>query len=243
MVGLPLWLPCGRPHTCKKQVGRQDLPLRRRTDRSAVAGVDKEPVGRGHRPFSAGFWSSGEPRSRNAENGSAPPSVCLHERWPAASLQPISRESPMSSRSTSSPLSWWGDRGVKVKVLTAVGAAAVVAAGVGVMGLTALSTSADTTHTLYASNLAGVSAVGDMNVVIGEVRKSSRDALITPDRAEAQQILDALPRYADDYHAAVDAYAASFPTPEKQELVDRATAAFDQYMQLAQGELGPLAIA
>ncbi len=148
-----------------------------------------------------------------------------------------------SSPSTSPRRSWWGDRGVKVKVLTAVGAAAVVAAGVGVMGLTALGTSADTTHTLYASNLAGVSAVGDMNVVIGEVRKSSRDALITPDRAEAQQILDALPRYADDYHAAVDAYAASFPTPEKQELVDRATAAFDQYMQLAQGELGPLAIA
>ena len=126
-----------------------------------------------------------------------------------------------SSRSTSPRRSWWGDRGVKVKVLTAVGAAAVVAAGVGVMGLSALSASADTTHTLYASNLAGVSAVGDMNVVIGAVRKSSRDALITPDRAEAQQILDSLPQHAGDYHAAADAYAASFPTPEKQAMVDR----------------------
>src|SRR4051812_39073583 len=140
----------------------------------------------------------------------------------------------MSRSSLTGRTSWWADRGVATKILTAVGTAGVVAAAVGLMGINALSTSADTSHTLYATNLAGVNAVGDMNVTIGEVRKTTRDALITPDRAEKQQILATLPQLADEYHAAADAYAESSPTPDKQALVDQATGAFDQYLQAAQ---------
>ena len=79
----------------------------------------------------------------------------------------------------------WGDRGVRTKILTAVGVAGVVAAGVGVTGLAALGDSAAATHDLYASNLQGVSAVGDMNVVIGQGRTTTRDALSTPDPAQS----------------------------------------------------------
>ena len=49
------------------------------------------------------------------------------------------------SQSTGSPMpaaaqqrAWWGDRGVSTKILTAVATAGIVAATVGVMGISAL---------------------------------------------------------------------------------------------------------
>src|SRR5829696_6790201 len=101
--------------------------------------------------------------------------------------------------------SWWGDRGVSTKILTAVGAAGVVAAGVGILGLTALGTSAATSQDLYASNIAGLQASADMTTTISDVRRTSRDALITPDAAETRQILDSIPAMGDQFDAAVAA--------------------------------------
>jgi len=43
-----------------------------------------------------------------------------------------------TTKSSSNRTAWWGDRGVSTKILTAVGTAGVVAAGVGVMGIVAL---------------------------------------------------------------------------------------------------------
>ncbi len=87
---------------------------------------------------------------------------------------------------------WWGDRGVSTKILTAVAAAGVVAATVGVLGITALGTAADATQTLYEENLSGISALDDMASTVAEARKQIRDVLIDPDPASAQRTLNGM---------------------------------------------------
>ena len=56
------------------------------------------------------------------------------------------------------PATWWGDRGVRTKTLTAVGVTATVAVGVGLMGLQALGSTADATSALYTGNVGGIQA-------------------------------------------------------------------------------------
>src|SRR3954471_7125008 len=153
----------------------------------------------------------------------------------------MTRTTPVAPPARSRAL--WGDRGVRTKVLAAVGVAGVVATGVGVMGLTALGSSADTSHTLYASNVAGITAADDMMVTIGEARRFIRDVIITPDAATAQKSLDAFAALEDTFHQQVDAYGDSSPTPEKVALVADASDAFDQYVSVGTTVLGPLGLA
>ncbi|WP_448615007.1 methyl-accepting chemotaxis protein [Modestobacter sp. URMC 112] len=157
-------------------------------------------------------------------------------------VTPPTSPSP-DDRTAEHKASWWGDRGVSTKILTAVGAAGVVAATVGVMGLSALSTSAAASQDLYASNISGLEASADMKAVIGELRKLSRDALITPDPAETKQILTDLPVTAEAFDAAVAAYGESLPTEEKLALVDQAATAFHDYIEGVETQLGPFALA
>jgi methyl-accepting chemotaxis protein len=139
---------------------------------------------------------------------------------------------------------WWGDRGVATKVLVAVGAAGAVAAGVGVMGITALGDSAETSRLLYESNIAGLEASADMMSTVSAVRIATRNAVLTPDDADARVILETtIPELADRFDSAVEAYGASFPTPDKVALVDEAAADFDEYVSKSVTVLGPPAMA
>src|SRR3712207_2897808 len=47
---------------------------------------------------------------------------------------------------------WWGDRSVAAKVLTAIGVATLVAVLIGVLGMQSLSTAADRTEQMYDEN-------------------------------------------------------------------------------------------
>ncbi|MGY1916904.1 MCP four helix bundle domain-containing protein, partial [Blastococcus sp. SYSU DS0973] len=133
---------------------------------------------------------------------------------------------------------------MSTKTLTAVGTAAAVAVGVGVMGITALGTSADTSQALFERNIAGLEMAADMKEALLQIRIDSRNALLTPDDADSVQISEVtIPQLADDFHVAADAYADTFPTADKQALVDEAAAAFDKYVSATQTRLGPLALA
>ncbi len=138
---------------------------------------------------------------------------------------------------------WWGDRGVSTKILTAVGVAGVVAAGVGVMGLTALSDSADTSHTLFVSNIAGIGASNEMQATVANVRISARQALIVPTPELTQESIAALATHREEFTAAQAAYMKSFPTPEKIALVEEAADAFVEYLAVTEDKLSPLALA
>ena len=66
---------------------------------------------------------------------------------------PVSASPAEAPSAPATSTAWWGDRGVSVKILTAVTAAGVVATTVGVMGISALGTSAATTQEMYNRNL------------------------------------------------------------------------------------------
>src|SRR4051812_9411822 len=153
------------------------------------------------------------------------------------------RPSPITPEGirSASPRAWWGDRGVKTKVLAAVAVVSLVAVLIGVMGISALGTSADSSRMLYASNIAGLTAAADMRTAIADVRIASRNALLEPDRAQAGHILDSITDLADQYRAAHDAYTRSYPTSEKLALNEDALTNFDAFVKIVQNDLRPLA--
>jgi methyl-accepting chemotaxis protein len=167
--------------------------------------------------------------------------------------QPAPQESAMVSPAPSrasrrpatptAPHAWWGDRGVRFKVLVAVGLASAMAVLVGVLGLAALSTTATDTQTMYADHVVGVGLAGDLRSTIGDIRIASRDALIAADPVVAQQQLDSIAPKADAFHATVEAYRASGLTGQQQALLDDARTNFDSFVQVVDTTLGPLALA
>ncbi|MGY1762975.1 MULTISPECIES: methyl-accepting chemotaxis protein [unclassified Geodermatophilus] len=139
-------------------------------------------------------------------------------------------------------LAWWGDRGLSTKILSAVGTASLVAAGVGVMGLAALGTSADATQELYEENLIGISALDDMSLTVAEARKQIRDVLIDPDPASSRQILAGMGDLLTEFREHRAEYEGNGIPQEQAVILEQASADFEQYVKVAQTVVGPFAI-
>ena len=88
---------------------------------------------------------------------------------------PGNRPSPIAPGriGSTSPRAWWGDRGVRTKVLAAVAVASLVAVLIGVMGISALGTSAHTSRMLYTENINGLTSAADMRTLVADVRVAS----------------------------------------------------------------------
>ena len=150
--------------------------------------------------------------------------------------------SPAAARGRSS-LSWWGDRGVSTKILTAVSAAGVVAATVGVMGITSLGSTADGTQRLYTENLKGTATLDDMAIVVGQARKQLRDVFITPDPAVARQQLDGMADLQDRFHGLRREFESGALDDEEEQLLGDASDTFDQFIEVATTKAAPFALA
>ncbi|MGY1594999.1 methyl-accepting chemotaxis protein [Geodermatophilus sp. SYSU D00708] len=125
----------------------------------------------------------------------------------------------------SSRRAWWGDLGVRTKVLAAVAVAAVAALVVGVLGLNSLGSSADRTEYMHARNVVGVQLAEDMRFQLMNIRfaSTSRSYANTPelkqtytelreqartDLGEAAEAYKQLPNITADEAAAVDEFIA-----------------------------------
>jgi methyl-accepting chemotaxis protein len=137
----------------------------------------------------------------------------------------------------------WSDRSVKVKVLTAVGAASVVAATIGVVGIVALGDAADTTQRLYSQNLAGVAAIGAMTNDVQDLRIQNRNAILATDTAATRTALQAVTTAADEFRTHLEDYTATTMDADKQALVDDATEQLQTATGLVDDVLAPLALA
>src|SRR6476661_6859990 len=82
---------------------------------------------------------------------------------------------------------WWGDRGVRTKVLVAVAIAALVAVVIGAVGLFSLASAATRTQNLYDANLMGVSQAESLGRSLEETRLAARAVLLATDAGKAQQ--------------------------------------------------------
>jgi methyl-accepting chemotaxis protein len=159
----------------------------------------------------------------------------------------ISAASPSAGAPPAVParaVSWWTDRGVETKVLASVGIGAVAATTIGILGLTALSSAASTSDDLYNHHLIAVSHVGSLITEMEAARIDSRDALLTPDAAGAQQLLTGLAGHQDTFRQVAEAYLSSTsPAADDAALVRDAQDTFEQYIQVAEQTLGPFALA
>src|SRR4051794_29882769 len=138
----------------------------------------------------------------------------------------------------------WADRSVKTKVFSAVGVAAVFAVLGGVFGITGLAAEADLAHGIYAANLQGVAAAGDMESAMLTMRLDARGA---PLQQTADAVEAAFEQLATDhatFEKAADRYAGNQgDDPQAQTLVNDVKATAAQYVQLQTTVMKPLSLA
>jgi len=146
---------------------------------------------------------------------------------------------PMAGGSPGGPLGWWSDRGVKVKVLTAVGVAALVATAVGVVGIGAVTATSEASDTLYSDNVQSIVRLGEVRDDLKDVRMATRSALVAQLPSDTELALvkvdAALARFATniaEYERDVD--------PERAAVVARITAAVQEWTAFHEQTLEPL---
>jgi methyl-accepting chemotaxis protein len=137
--------------------------------------------------------------------------------------------------------SWWGNRAVRTKVLSAVSVAALVGVLIGVIGLSTLSAAAQRSQDLYDHNVRGLAAVADMRKSLGDARVAIRDALLTPSAEEADRMLAGIPELEARFAAGAEAYAASSPSAGRLATIDEVVRQFDTFLEVSRTKLAPLA--
>jgi methyl-accepting chemotaxis protein len=151
---------------------------------------------------------------------------------------------PGAAPSAARRAQWWGDRGVRTKVLTAVGTAAAVAVVIGVLGLFALGSAAARTQNLYDANLQGVSYAQTMANSLADTRVQIRDVILAADAATAEKEVAQIDGATKAFTAAVDGYATvPGATPDDIANVKKVEQEYQAYVTEAKAVLTPLALA
>jgi methyl-accepting chemotaxis protein len=148
---------------------------------------------------------------------------------------------PTGDQPSRSPLSWWGDRSVKTKILTNVGLAAVVAGTIGTLGMFGMSKAADDSALLYSSNLLGSVEAANLDGLLQEMRVASRNALIAETPEETDEKLAGLVELRGKFADTVDAYMATGMDDRRQVFIDQIDAALVEYEVVQDDVLAPLA--
>jgi methyl-accepting chemotaxis protein len=138
-------------------------------------------------------------------------------------------------------LTWWGNRSVTTKILANVGVAAVVAGGIGVLGMVGMNKASDDSALLYSSNLLGTSEAGKMDSILSDMRVASRDALIVATPEETKAKYDEVASLGTDFKKAEAAYMATGMDDRRQVFIDQIDAGITQYLDLQMKTLAPFA--
>jgi methyl-accepting chemotaxis protein len=148
----------------------------------------------------------------------------------------------MSARPSSTAA--WGriaDLGVRTKVLAVVLLTAVVAVTVGLVGLRALSGSADRAEALYTDNVTRIEAAADMRAAMNGMRQSSRDAVIAVGDADTTAAIKELVAGEGEFQKAANRYATGGLDPARQAAFDQLQADIAEYVSKQRTLMGPLA--
>jgi methyl-accepting chemotaxis protein len=131
-----------------------------------------------------------------------------------------------------------GDLSVKVKILGAVGVAALVALLVGLNGLFALSNISDKANLIYESNVASIKAVGQVKAAVMQTRSDVANQALSPDKASITKFTDAVNADLTTFEEAMAAYRASFPSGAP-ETIDHLQTEWDTYVTIVKDKLLP----
>jgi len=137
----------------------------------------------------------------------------------------------------------WGDRGVKTKILAAVGVPVVAAGVIGVLGMQAMGDASARAQSLYEANLLGVAAASALDAQVKDMRIASRDALVAATPEATQDALAELRELFDGFEGLGEAYVATGMDSRREEVYDAVLTAAAQYEEIQLEVLAPLAVA
>ena len=149
---------------------------------------------------------------------------------------------PAPASPSRSPLSWWGDRSVKTKVLSTVALSSVVAGTIGTLSIVGMSQAAADADELYASNLLGAVEVANMDSLLHEMRVVTRDSILAPTPERQQERFARAEELRAEFAQSADAYVATGMNAEREVLLDRIDSDMAEYAALQDGVLRPYAL-
>jgi methyl-accepting chemotaxis protein len=133
---------------------------------------------------------------------------------------------------------YFGDLSVSIKVLTAVAAAALVALVVGIVGLIALSKASASAQLIYRSNLASVTALGQLKSAATQARVDLANQVLSVGDADTEKFTDAFATDQQSFAAAMTAYRESMPASDPQRIAHLQTT-WDAYVGVAINKMIP----
>ncbi|WP_430790129.1 methyl-accepting chemotaxis protein [Actinoplanes sp. G11-F43] len=133
---------------------------------------------------------------------------------------------------------FWADLSVNIKILVAIGVAALVALVVGLLGLSALSDASAAAQRIYAGNLAGVSALGVVQNGITQSRLDLALHVVYTDSASKGRLEDTFQDDLREVEAGFDTYQNVGPVVPP-ETVDKLRKAWQDYVTIAEDQLIP----
>ncbi|MFI5895041.1 methyl-accepting chemotaxis protein [Actinoplanes sp. NPDC051513] len=132
----------------------------------------------------------------------------------------------------------FADLGVRVKVLAAVGTAALVALIVGVLGLMSLAGASDSAQLIYSSNVASIKEVGRLNAVVLKARVDTANQALSVDAASTKRFADAFAADLQSFTTTIAAYRDSGPASGAA-MIDQLQTDWDAYADIATNKLIP----
>jgi methyl-accepting chemotaxis protein len=133
----------------------------------------------------------------------------------------------------------WANLSVRTKILAAVVVAVAISVVVGVVGMRALSKSAAAANTLYANNVAAVSAVGQVNVALDRAQLQLVSHAISESADEKAVFRSGFDAVQQQFSASMTAYRGSRPAGDPEVVADL-QANWDALLQAARTKLLPV---
>jgi len=131
------------------------------------------------------------------------------------------------------------DLSVNVKVIAAVGVAALVALVVGVLGLVSLGGASDSAQLIYSSNISSIKGVAQIKLVLMQARVDVTNQALAATPAGTGKFAAAYQQDAQSFDAALAAYKASGPAADTS-LIDTLQGQWGTYAGLVTDKLLPL---
>lgn len=160
---------------------------------------------------------------------------------PALSVAPATDTSSSSGAPPRSKRSWWGDRGIKTKLITALAIPVLGAITIGITGLVSLDSASDDVHELYSSNIGGIAAVANMRNQLNQMRIAELDAALVDEPAKVDKSLAAFDSAAQAFDDAVATYRATGLSTKQEQQLQQAITSVAAFRALQTDVLAPLA--
>ena len=132
----------------------------------------------------------------------------------------------------------FADLSVNIKILLAVGVAALVALAVGVIGLLALGDASDDAQAIYATDVLTITAVGQVKSVVAQTRVDVMSQALSSDATSLRKFAAAADADFQAFDAAMSTYRNSHPAADPA-VIDELQTNWSAYADIARNEMLP----